>query len=140
LTRKLPVALAATLCLTISLAAPLSTAEPAPLVAHYVLASGLPGGVIHFGLVCAGSDALLADTNVGGVCFRGVAPGNHTITVVDELGSAPGFWIAALHEGGPACVFETYATGSVDVFLPEGCSRLDVTPVAGSAAGTIRVA
>jgi len=141
---------------------PLGNATNGPLAVHYVLASGTPGPG-SFGLYCyhipsfplgggtvtagpLGFEKKLPDvdtpeTYVGGACLH-VGTGTHTLRVVDDLGGSPAFWyeMTLPGPGGRYLAFcgGGQAQGEI-VLTSDVCTHLEVTPLAGSAAGTIFV-
>lgn len=119
---------------------PAAAGEAAAQSARYVLGAGLPGPE-HFGLVCSPAIRTVDPDGawVGGACFT-IASGNRTITVTGDLGDSPEYWWFTLnHDASPAQCAEGRASGTIVIEVPEGCTELDVIPLAGSPAGTIEV-
>lgn len=144
---------AASFLLLVPAALPLGTADHGdPGRARYILANGLPGPY-NFSSSCldlhrplTGGKLLLGpfgeqpipevrgpEVWVGGACFQ-VPAGAHAIDVVDDDGRAPAYWWVLV---GPSCRTAGQASGPTVVEVPEGCTQIAVSPIAGSASGVI---
>lgn len=138
--------------------APLAGAADGPTVIHYLASTSDPVGgwgahCVHLpslpltgGRILLGSFGEIDDPPVwspevyqGGACVV-VPAGTHTLSVVDDLGASPGYWVALRtpQNGGCAIPMER-AQGTITLTVPEGCNLLDVNVLAGDVAGTIRI-